>query len=117
MVTAATGGKRQGMVARRPNHPAGNGDSGGGAVGKPFAKARQLQRGLYVAAKRSRDRRFHALFDRICRSDVLAEAWERVRLSEACMPHVKTIGKPYAGNPHVRFERGPQETEPVRHRA
>ena len=36
---------------------------------------------------------------------------------EACMPRVKTIGKPYAGNPHVRFERGPQETEPERHRA
>jgi hypothetical protein len=29
----------------------------------------------------------------------------------------KTIGKPYAGKPHVRFERGPQETEPKRHRA
>jgi hypothetical protein len=25
--------------------------------------------------------------------------------------------KPYAGNPHVRFELGPQETEPARHRA
>jgi RNA-directed DNA polymerase len=82
LVTAATGGKRQGMVAR-PNNPTGlrraqssrDGDSGG----KAFAKARQLQRGLYVAAKRSRERRFHALFDRICRSDVLAEAWERVR--------------------------------------
>jgi hypothetical protein len=33
------------------------------------------------------------------------------------MPHEQTIGKPYAGNPHVRFERGPQETEPARHRA
>ncbi len=33
------------------------------------------------------------------------------------MPHEKTIGKPDAGNPHVRFERGPQETEPPRHRA
>ena len=104
------------MVAR-PNHPAGDGDSGGGAVGKPFANARQLQRGLYVAAKRSRDRRFHALFDRICRGDVLAAAWERTSSPEACMPRVKTIGKPYAGNPHVRFDRGPQETEPVRHRA
>ena len=29
----------------------------------------------------------------------------------------QTIGKPYAGNPQVRFERGPQETEPARHRA
>ena len=30
---------------------------------------------------------------------------------------MKTIGKPDAGKPHVRFERGPQETEPARHRA
>lgn len=40
---------------------------------------RELQRKLWVAAKRSPDRRFHALFDRICRSDVLWEAWRRVR--------------------------------------
>jgi hypothetical protein len=26
-------------------------------------------------------------------------------------------GKPDAGTLHVRFERGPQQTEPVRHRA
>lgn len=45
----------------------------------PADKARELQRRLYVAAKRSRTRRFHALYDRICRSDVLRKAWERVR--------------------------------------
>jgi RNA-directed DNA polymerase len=73
LVVAATGGKRQGMVAR-PNNPAGDGDSGGRAVGKPFAKARRLQRGLYVAAKRNRERRFHALFDRIWRGDVPLDA-------------------------------------------
>ncbi|MGC9222104.1 MAG: reverse transcriptase domain-containing protein, partial [Solirubrobacteraceae bacterium] len=39
---------------------------------------RELQRKLWVAAKRSPDRRFHALFDRIWRSDVLQEAWKRV---------------------------------------
>lgn len=41
--------------------------------------ARELQRKLWVAAKRSPDRRFHALFDRIHSSDVLWEAWRRVR--------------------------------------
>ena len=40
---------------------------------------RELQRKLWVAAKRSPGRRFHALFDRICRSDVLREAWTRVQ--------------------------------------
>jgi RNA-directed DNA polymerase len=40
---------------------------------------RELQRKLWACAKRSPDRRFHALYDRICRSDVLREAWRRVR--------------------------------------
>ncbi len=42
-------------------------------------KVRRLQRRLWVAAKRSPTRRFHALYDRIHRSDVLWEAWRRVR--------------------------------------
>jgi RNA-directed DNA polymerase len=46
--------------------------AGGGDV-------RELQRTLYACAKRSPDRRFHALFDRIWRSDVLREAWRRVK--------------------------------------
>ena len=45
----------------------------------PTDKVRELQRRLYVAAKRSSTRRFHALYDRICRGDVLREAWRRVR--------------------------------------
>src|ERR1041385_8073046 len=45
----------------------------------PVDKVRQLQRKLYVCAKQSRTRRFHALYDRIYRSDVLWEAWRRVR--------------------------------------
>jgi RNA-directed DNA polymerase len=40
---------------------------------------RELQRKLWVAAKRSPGRRFHALYDRIWRSDVLREAWRRVQ--------------------------------------
>jgi RNA-directed DNA polymerase len=45
----------------------------------PVGKVRELQRKLWAAAKQSEGRRFHALYDRICRADVLAEAWERVR--------------------------------------
>jgi RNA-directed DNA polymerase len=48
----------------------------------PADKVRQLQRRLFVSAKRNRKRRFHALYDRICRGDVLAEAWERVRTNQ-----------------------------------
>ncbi len=42
-------------------------------------KSRQLQRRLYLAAKKSRNRRFHALYDRIFRPDVLWRAWEEVK--------------------------------------
>ncbi|MGH9207828.1 MAG: group II intron reverse transcriptase/maturase [Acidimicrobiales bacterium] len=75
-------GKREGMTgSARSNHP-----------GRPRlvvadeeplvfspVKVRQLQRALWAAAKQSSGRRFHALYDRICRGDVLWEAWERVR--------------------------------------
>ena len=45
----------------------------------PVDKVRQLRRQLWTAAKRSPERRFHALADRIHRDDVLWEAWRRVR--------------------------------------
>lgn len=64
MVTRVAGGKCEGM-AERPNNP--------------VDKVRELQRALFRAAKRDPGRRFHALFDRICRVDVLRKAWERVR--------------------------------------
>lgn len=56
--------------ATRPNHPRGQ---------EPTAKVQQLQDRLSDAAKRHPGRRFHALYDRVARSDVLAEAWKRVR--------------------------------------
>ncbi|MBW2195176.1 MAG: group II intron reverse transcriptase/maturase, partial [Deltaproteobacteria bacterium] len=45
----------------------------------PVEKSRELQRKLYLAAKRNRKRKFHALYDRIFRPDVLWRAWEEVR--------------------------------------
>jgi RNA-directed DNA polymerase len=42
-------------------------------------KVRRLQVKLYQAAKRSPERRFHALYDKIYREDILHRAWEQVR--------------------------------------
>jgi RNA-directed DNA polymerase len=53
-----------------PNNPGGR---------RPRDKVQQLQRQLWSAAKRAAGRRFHALYDHIWRSDVLQEAWKRVR--------------------------------------
>jgi RNA-directed DNA polymerase len=44
-----------------------------------ISKARQLQRKLYLAAKANRKRRFHAMYDKIYRIDILQEAWKRVK--------------------------------------
>jgi RNA-directed DNA polymerase len=42
-------------------------------------RVRALQRVLYRSAKQDPDRRFHALFDKVARRDVLSRAWEEVR--------------------------------------
>jgi RNA-directed DNA polymerase len=68
---ASGAGTREGMAGTaRPNYPGGR---------APIDKVRRLQRKLWAAAKQSEGRRFHALYDRIHRSDVLWEAWERVK--------------------------------------
>ncbi len=64
-------GKREGMDRGSvPNNPGRR---------RPLDKVRQLQRRLWAAAKRQPGRRFHALYDRIFRGDILKEAWKRVR--------------------------------------
>jgi len=42
-------------------------------------KTRELQRALYRAAKASAARRFHALFDKMYREDILRRAWREVK--------------------------------------
>jgi RNA-directed DNA polymerase len=46
---------------------------------KGVDRVRALQRVLYRCAKQDRDRRFHALFDKVARSDVMRRAWGEVR--------------------------------------
>ena len=78
---AREAGKREGMTGpARSNHP--GRPRSAVAVEEPLVaspvKVQQLQRALWAAAKQSSGRRFHALFDRVCRGDVLREAWFRV---------------------------------------
>ncbi|MGC1953031.1 MAG: group II intron reverse transcriptase/maturase [Gammaproteobacteria bacterium] len=76
---AGGGGKHEGMAGTaRSNHLGGRLPVGvdGSA---PIGAVRRLQRKLWTAAKQSEGRRFHALYDRAYRSDVLWEAWNRVR--------------------------------------
>jgi group II intron reverse transcriptase/maturase len=62
---------RKGMVGEnRPNFPDGR---------SPGENVRRLQDRLRDVAKQQPGRKFHALYDRISRSDVLEEAWNSVR--------------------------------------
>ena len=45
-------------------------------------KVRQLQNKLYLTAKKCSSRRFHALYDKVYRDDVLYEAWKRVKVNQ-----------------------------------
>jgi RNA-directed DNA polymerase len=44
-------------------------------------RVRALQRVLYRCAKQDQDRRFHALHDKVARSDVMRRAWREVRVN------------------------------------
>ena len=52
-----------------------------GMVRADPVNVRELQRKLWAAAEQSPERRFHALYDRVHRGDVLWEAWQRVRVN------------------------------------
>jgi RNA-directed DNA polymerase len=79
----ATGGKghERGRVGEEGKRKGMTGKTGSNSPERrrPLDNVRQLQRRLCAAAKRSPERRFHALYDRMWRGDVLHEAWKRVR--------------------------------------
>ena len=73
-------GKREGMAGLVPVNYPDRSQPVVALAGKPDGvKVRELQRRLWTVAKQSEGRRFHALYDRIHRGDVLWEAWKRVR--------------------------------------
>ncbi|RBP65344.1 hypothetical protein DES36_10784 [Alkalibaculum bacchi] len=45
-------------------------------------KVRQLQRKLYQSAKRNRVRKFHALYDKLYRKDILYRGWQQVKCNK-----------------------------------
>ena len=57
-------------------------------------KVPELQQTLYRAAKASPTRRFHALYDKVYREDVLARAWQEVKANAgAAGVDRRTIGQ------------------------
>jgi len=66
-ITRSKEGKAAGMRPRGKAQP------------QRMNKARKLQRTLYRTAKKQPERRFTLLYDKVCREDILQEAWVRVK--------------------------------------
>jgi RNA-directed DNA polymerase len=45
-------------------------------------KVRKLQRALYRTSKQDKKKRFYSLYDKVCRADVLWEAWRQVKANK-----------------------------------
>lgn len=107
-------GTCEGMAGTvRSNYPNGRQSTG---------KVRHLQGRLWAAAKQSPERRFHALYDRIYRVDILVEAWRRVRANRGAagvdgqtLAEVESYGVDrMLGELHGDLRAGRYRPEPVR---
>ncbi len=85
-------------------------------------KVRQLQNKLYLTAKKCESRRFHALYDKVYRDDVLSEAWKRVKANKGSsgvdgisIEDIETMGiEKYLNSIKVELIDGKYKPSPVR---
>ena len=85
-------------------------------------KVRQLQNKLYLTAKKCDSRRFHALYDKVYRDDVLYEAWKRVKANKGTsgvdgitIEGIETKGVPeYLTEIQAELKSGNYRPKPVR---
>ena len=85
-------------------------------------KVRQLQNKLYLTAKKCSGRRFHALYDKVYRDDVLYESWKRVKANEGSsgvdgirIEDIETMGiEKYLMEIKVELQAGAYRPSPVK---
>ena len=85
-------------------------------------KVRQLQNKLYLTAKKCDSRRFHALYDKVYRDNVLYEAWKRVKANKGTsgvdgitIEGIETKGVPeYLTEIQAELKSGNYRPKPVR---
>jgi group II intron reverse transcriptase/maturase len=77
--------ERRGITLTLPPKERGTGRlSASGGLLTPLEKVQELQRGLYLKAKRKEGKRFYSLYDKVYRWDVLCQAWKRVKANRGC---------------------------------
>lgn len=88
----------------------------------PMEKVQQLQGKLGHAAKTSKSRRFHALYDKVYREDVLWEVWRRVRVNKGAsgidgetLADIEKMGEErFVAECQERLSKGKYRPQPVR---
>lgn len=88
----------------------------------PKEKVQQLQEKLGHAAKENKKRKFHALYDKIHREDILREAWRRVRANKGAsgvdgetLADIEKLGvEPFLQACQERLIQGDYNPQPVR---
>lgn len=77
--------EQRGITLTMPPKEQGTGRlSASGGLLTPKAMVQELQRGLYLRAKRKEAKRFYSLYDKVYRWDVLCESWKRIKANKGC---------------------------------